>query len=586
MYSGALLGLPAGPIHVAKIGSCALQPQHGCTLGQLPKQLARHARPERRKRLQVSDHTGTQPQAAVTAERATADNGHQAKAKEQNRDQAEEESEFVWTRNWYPVGIAADLDKRRPHEVVLLGKQLVLWWAPEGSWVAFEDRCPHRLAPLSEGFIHPQNQRLVCAYHGWTFSGDSHCMNIPQADSLQLEDAARTNPRACATAYPARVEAGLVFVWPDAAETRFVDAAASPLPIPPGMQADLAKEDIYLRDLPYSYDVLVENLVDPSHLPISHHGQYGQDQADATALQMKPAASPVMAGFDPTVAFQFQPLSTSPLSLGAGTQQVEFHAPSLIWYHGSETERPAPDLVLYAVPTMAGRCRIFQSIVPRKTAAHAGFGSQARGLLAAAAKPTQLLSMLVGYGPGTPKWVRHLEGLDVDDGDAIILNHQDRLLQTDKAAGRAWEESCFIPTSADRGLSAVRRWLSQAKAERFSPPGSTLPLTRKKLLDRYEQHVRKCPHCSKALKFFDTFHYACRFLAQALCTSALMLFIISVGLQNTIPLGAESLFAAITPYTRKFVLAGAIFAVISWFVCNKIIPRFHYVDYVHSGRHG
>lgn len=28
----------------------------------------------------------------------------------------------------------------------------------------------------------------------------------------------------------------------------------------------------YFRDLPYSYDVLVENLLDPAHLPFSHHG--------------------------------------------------------------------------------------------------------------------------------------------------------------------------------------------------------------------------------------------------------------------------------------------------------------------------
>lgn len=27
----------------------------------------------------------------------------------------------------------------------------------------------------------------------------------------------------------------------------------------------------YMRDLPYSYDILVENLTDPAHLPFSHH---------------------------------------------------------------------------------------------------------------------------------------------------------------------------------------------------------------------------------------------------------------------------------------------------------------------------
>ena len=29
--------------------------------------------------------------------------------------------------------------------------------------------------------------------------------------------------------------------------------------------------DWYMRDLPYSYDILIENLTDPAHLPFSHH---------------------------------------------------------------------------------------------------------------------------------------------------------------------------------------------------------------------------------------------------------------------------------------------------------------------------
>ncbi len=28
----------------------------------------------------------------------------------------------------------------------------------------------------------------------------------------------------------------------------------------------------YYRELPYGYDVLAENLLDPSHLPFAHHG--------------------------------------------------------------------------------------------------------------------------------------------------------------------------------------------------------------------------------------------------------------------------------------------------------------------------
>lgn len=33
--------------------------------------------------------------------------------------------------------------------------------------------------------------------------------------------------------------------------------------------------DWFVRDLPYGYDALVENLLDPSHVPFSHHGVMG-----------------------------------------------------------------------------------------------------------------------------------------------------------------------------------------------------------------------------------------------------------------------------------------------------------------------
>ena len=44
----------------------------------------------------------------------------------------------------------------------------------------FDDACPHRLAPLSDGRIDKWG-RLQCAYHGWCFNGSGHCKLIPQA---------------------------------------------------------------------------------------------------------------------------------------------------------------------------------------------------------------------------------------------------------------------------------------------------------------------------------------------------------------------------------------------------------------------
>eukprot|EP00879_Flechtneria_rotunda_P022863 GHRR01024162.1.p1 GENE.GHRR01024162.1~~GHRR01024162.1.p1 ORF type:complete len:151 (+),score=24.46 GHRR01024162.1:161-613(+) len=70
-----------------------------------------------------------------------------------------------WFQQWYPLAILQDLDPRRPTATKLLGIPLVVWRDGTKQWRAFEDRCPHRLAPLSEGRIDTDGT-LMCSYHG------------------------------------------------------------------------------------------------------------------------------------------------------------------------------------------------------------------------------------------------------------------------------------------------------------------------------------------------------------------------------------------------------------------------------------
>ncbi|CAN1355766.1 Protochlorophyllide-dependent translocon component 52, chloroplastic [Linum perenne] len=88
---------------------------------------------------------------------------------------------FDWYAQWYPVMPVCDLDKRVPHAKKVLGIDVVVWWDQnENAWKVFDDMCPHRLAPLSEGRI-DQWGRLQCVYHGWCFDGSGSCKLIPQS---------------------------------------------------------------------------------------------------------------------------------------------------------------------------------------------------------------------------------------------------------------------------------------------------------------------------------------------------------------------------------------------------------------------
>ena len=81
------------------------------------------------------------------------------------------------------MAFLTDLDATRPSAFTLLGEQLVLWRDGQGEWQAYADRCPHRLAPLSEGRVTEEGM-LECPYHGWAFGGpQGGCTIIPQDGS-------------------------------------------------------------------------------------------------------------------------------------------------------------------------------------------------------------------------------------------------------------------------------------------------------------------------------------------------------------------------------------------------------------------
>lgn len=74
-----------------------------------------------------------------------------------------ESKSFCWTKAWWPVIPLHYLDPKKPMPVTMLGHTYVVWYDPKGAaWRVMEDRCPHRLAPLSEGRIEADGT-LMCS---------------------------------------------------------------------------------------------------------------------------------------------------------------------------------------------------------------------------------------------------------------------------------------------------------------------------------------------------------------------------------------------------------------------------------------
>ena len=80
---------------------------------------------------------------------------------------------------WHPVCTLDELAAAAPHprRVRLLGRDLAVARLADGTFAALADRCIHRSARLSVGWV--DGTTLRCAYHGWAFGAHGRCAEIP-----------------------------------------------------------------------------------------------------------------------------------------------------------------------------------------------------------------------------------------------------------------------------------------------------------------------------------------------------------------------------------------------------------------------
>jgi phenylpropionate dioxygenase-like ring-hydroxylating dioxygenase large terminal subunit len=372
-----------------------------------------------------------------------------------------------WRRAWYPVAYLSDLDPTRPTPFTLLGEDVVLWWdQAQQRWRAFADVCPHRLAPLSEGRLNGAGA-LECPYHGWTFDGDGHCTAIPQAKP----DIA-ANPRARCRTYATASGQGLLFVFAgDPA-----DSAEVPLPLVPQLEERLAPgerpwvvQDTF-RDLPYDALTLLENVLDVSHVPFTHHGTVGRrENAGPVELQVQRADASGFTGF----------WEEGPRRGKLGSQATTFLAPCLMWHDLTAPGFARILTVVYATPIRPGACRLF-----------ARFPFQFRSPL-----PPLLLRL-------RPVWLQHLGNHVVLEDDQLFLHWQERVL-AQRGGSVNLSRSCFLASSADRYVMALHQWVMDHAGQPF--PDHALParLDRDTLMERFHSHSAHCKACSGALAGLD-----------------------------------------------------------------------------------
>jgi phenylpropionate dioxygenase-like ring-hydroxylating dioxygenase large terminal subunit len=386
---------------------------------------------------------------------------------------------------WYPVFYLQDLDKTKPNAFTLLDIDLVIWWdQATGSWSALRDQCPHRLVPLSEGRI-AEDGLLECPYHGWAFTGTGACDRIPQQNP---DESANTARRACVQSFATQIAQGLLFIYPGDQS----NAAQVPVPaIAPYDPADSTWTCMEIaRDLPYDAATLMENVLDASHLPFTHHKSVG-NRVNAAPMELELLTSD-KTGFTGNWA-------EGPRKGKLGSQATVFVAPNLMWHDLTSKQFGRTITAVYATPMRKGECRLF-----------ARFPFQFSSRI-----PETFIRL-------TPRWYSHLGQNAILEDDQIFLHWQERNL-VKQGGSEAFSQAFYMPTKADRYVFEFRQWLSTYQAEPF--PGQSLPVrkTREVLLDRYESHTKHCTSCRSALAKIRQFQTGAIALAIAatVCTALL-----------------------------------------------------------------
>lgn len=149
--------------------------------------------------------------------------------------------------------------RHKPLKRTILDTHLALFRAAQGQVAALLDRCPHRNAPLSRGWI--AGNHVVCPYHGWQFDAAGVCQAVPGLCGVPQH---RTRT---VQAYPVIERDGFVWVSVQADAPPTASPYRFPLLTTPGYSSFVSEFTLEAA-LP---DAL-ENFLDGTHTHFVHGG--------------------------------------------------------------------------------------------------------------------------------------------------------------------------------------------------------------------------------------------------------------------------------------------------------------------------
>jgi phenylpropionate dioxygenase-like ring-hydroxylating dioxygenase large terminal subunit len=179
----------------------------------------------------------------------------------------------MFVRNaWYVAAWDHEVTRGLTRRIIL-DEPVLLYRKDDGTAVALEDRCCHRQAPLSMGKL--IGNIVQCPYHGLQFDSTGKCVRVPSQE--------RIPPSAKVRAYPLVEKNHWLWIW-----------TGDPAKADPALIEDFHWLDDpawryggnYLH-VDANYLLLVENLLDTTHLVFLHPNTLGTDAFARSEFEVK-----------------------------------------------------------------------------------------------------------------------------------------------------------------------------------------------------------------------------------------------------------------------------------------------------------
>lgn len=497
---------------------------------------------------------------------------------------------FNWFKAWYPIVPVEILDEEIPHRFQLLNMDIVIWkdgtlegedgnkeFGPKpkkskkkklnrigGQWRAFVDECPHRKVPLSEGRVE-KDGTLLCSYHGWRFEGDGKLVDIPQIDSTTSDTKLmniRSNPKSQCNSFPVQIVDGLLWIWPESGSDAKIESALTEIPnykLPNSVdESRIWYGPWNYRQLPYGSDYFIENVVDPAHVPVSHHNVVGSRYGDLRQ-NMKLKTKMTKNGFS---------IETSSPGNQGPPATTTFSAPSSVAIETSfENGTAIQTLELYSSPSQPGFCNHVGRMVIVKP------------------ENGKMPALLRTFTLPLPKWVNHIMASSFLNQDALFLHHQERYLaktgeytslnnnhnnhNVNNNNGESLASNypkVTLPIETDRGVLSFRDWLDKRAGGRipykYNP---TMPEPNNEVVfDVWNGHTKYCSICQSALKKLKIARFVAFFIAS--CLTVLR----------------PSATTATTTLRKVLSLSGVLVSAGIGLLLNKLIGTFYRFEFSHG----